>query len=194
MGNANWWADRTSLPKRGFRFLVQIQINNEDLTFMAKSVDRPEFTITTTPHKFFNHTFHYPGRVEWNTISLTLVDAMNPNGSEALYKYLGQIGWVTPLKAARTQDEGDQAGVVSTDLTDTSVTKKRATGATGVVRIQEIDGDGDVGGEWILKNTFITTANFGQHSYESEDLLEVSLTLQYDWAEYKKLKQYPVTT
>jgi|15BtaG_2_1085339.scaffolds.fasta_scaffold33828_2 hypothetical protein len=190
MANANWWADAgtaTKLPKRGFRFLVQIQINQEDLTFMAKSVDRPEFTVTTTPHKFFNHTFHYPGRVEWNTISLTLVDAMNPNGSEALYKYLTEIGWVVPLDAARTQNAASPTGAGS-ELTDTSITKNSATGATGIVRIQEIDGNGDVGGEWTLKNTFITTANFGQHSYESEDLLEISLTLQYDWAEYRKLK------
>jgi hypothetical protein len=177
MPNANWWADAndaSKLPKRGFRFLVQIEIGGKPLTFMAKSVDRPEFTVTSTAHKFFNHTFYYPGRVEWNQITLTLVDAMEPNGSEALYEYLGEIGYITPFA-----EDG-------TTITDTSITKKKATKATGIIVIQEIDGEGKSGGDWTLKNPFITTANFGSHSYESEDLLEISITLQYDWAVYKK--------
>ena len=178
MGNANWWADNASLPKRGFRFLVQITIDGKDLSYMAKSVDKPSYTVTSTPHKFFNHTFHYPGRVEWNSISLTLVDAMDPNGSEALYEYLAQIGYVVPLAAAQNVNAGGSS------LTDTSITKESATGATGRVAIQEIGGDGGVLGEWVLNNPFITEANFGQQSYDSEDLLEISLTLQYDWAEY----------
>ena len=104
---------------------------------------------------------------------------MNPNGSEALYTYLETIGWVVPFA-----DEPDDSGLGS-QITDRSITKASATGATGGIVIQEIDGAGDVSGEWTLKNPFITTANFGQHSYESEDLLEISLTFQYDWAVYK---------
>ena len=155
MGNANFWANADSLPKRGFRFLVQMQIGGDDLTFMAKSVDRPSYTVSSTPHKFFNHTFYYPGRVEWNTISLTLVDAMSPNGSELFMDYLSEIGYAVPFDA------------------------------TGNIVIQEIDGDGKVAGSWTLKNPFVTEANFGQHSYDSEDLIEISVTLQYDWATYK---------
>jgi len=178
MSNANFWANADSLPKRGFRFLVQITIGNEDLSYMAKSIDRPSYTVTSTPHKFFNHTFHYPGRVEWSTITFTLVDALNPNGSAALTRYLDSIGWIKPLSAAQGVNTG------GTQLTDTSITKKSATGATGNIVIQEINGEGEVAGSWTLKNAFITEANFGQQSYDSEDLLEISLTLQYDWAEY----------
>ena len=174
MPNSNWWADAAnSIPKRGFRFLVTLEINNTPLSYMAKSVDKPSYTITSTPHKFFNHTFHYPGRVEWNSISLTLVDAMEPNGSEALYEYLKEIGYVVPLEA-----DGE--------LINRSITKASAVGATQIVRIQEIDGNGNTGGEWGLNNPFITEANFGQQSYDSEDLMEISITLQYDWAQYSK--------
>jgi hypothetical protein len=171
MANANWWADNSSLPKRGFRFLVQITIDGQNLSYMAKSIDKPSYTVTSTPHKFFNHTFHYPGRVEWNSITLTLVDAMDPNGSRALYNYLSNIGYIVPL-------EGE------TQLTQESITKASATTATGRITIQEIGGDGDVLGEWTLNNPFITEANFGQQSYDSEDLMEISVTLQYDWANY----------
>ena len=88
MPNANFWANAESLPKRGFRFLVQMQIGGKDLTFMAKSVDRPSYTVSSTPHKFFNHTFHYPGRVEWNTITLTLVDAMSRSHRKLIVQHL----------------------------------------------------------------------------------------------------------
>jgi hypothetical protein len=181
MPNSNWWADQNSLPKRGFRFLVQITIDGKDLSYMAKSVDKPSYTVSSTPHKFFNHTFHYPGRVEWNSISLTLVDAMDPNGSEALYKYLSGIGYVVPLDSSNNSIDVNAAG---SQLTDTSITKASAINATGRVAIQEIDGSGRVSGEWVLNNPFITEANFGNQSYDSEDLLEISLTLQYDWAVY----------
>jgi len=179
MPNANFWANADSLPKRGFRFLVQMQIGGDDLTFMAKSVDRPSYTVSSTPHKFFNHTFHYPGRVEWNTISLTLVDAMSPNGSELFMGYLQEIGYAVPF--AQEIDSPPSGALI----TDKSITKKRATDATGNIVIQEIDGDGKVAGSWTLKNPFVTEANFGQHSYDSEDLIEISVTLQYDWATYK---------
>jgi|TARA_R110001583_G_scaffold54295_1_gene166414 hypothetical protein len=171
MGNANWWADKTSLPKRGFRFMVQITIDGQNLSYMAKSIDKPSYTITSTPHKFFNHTFHYPGRVEWNSITLTLVDAMDPNGSRVLYNYLTQIGYIVPLSNGA-------------ELTQKSITKNSATTATGIITIQEIDGNGNSAGAWTLNNPFITEANFGQQSYDSEDLMEISVTLQYDWADY----------
>ena len=51
-------------PKRQFRWLVTF--GNSDLkSWYAKSVKKPSFTIGETPHQFINHTFYYPGRVEW---------------------------------------------------------------------------------------------------------------------------------
>ena len=41
---------------------------------------------------------------------------------------------------------------------------------------------GEVIEEWLLKGTFITDAEFGTMSWDSEEVVEISLTLQYDWA------------
>ena len=33
-------------------------------------------------------------------------------------------------------------------------------------------------------NAFITEVSFGEHSYDSEDMIDVTLSIQYDWANY----------
>ena len=42
-----------------------------------------------------------------------------------------------------------------------------------------------VEGTWTFLNAFLTDVNFGSHSYDSEDMVEVVMTVQYDWAEYR---------
>jgi hypothetical protein len=71
-----------------------------------------------------------------------------------------------------------------------TITKKTATDALSTFRIDEkgTDDDGntvDVG-NWKLQNAFITEVNFGEHSYDSEDMIDIQLTVQYDWAKYSK--------
>ena len=178
----DFWRNPSFEPKRQFRFLVQLSLpdsqgGQQDVTFLAKSVDRPSYTISSNPHQFFNHTFYYPGRVTWNTISLTLVDPVTPNASELLYNYLAASGIHIPTDYATA--------------TRTTITKASATRASSDLVIQEIATTqgtdvSKIVGEWRLLNSFFTDVNFGSHSYDSEDMVEVSLTVQYDWAEYNK--------
>ena len=180
----NFWTSPTFEPKRQFRFLVRLGLPNSggdagSLEFMAKQVSRPSYTVNSNPHKFFNHTFHYPGRVEWGTISMTLVDAVSPNASDIFMELLGQIGYANP----------DAAVVDNTPAIMTkTITKASATAALGTVLIIEMgaddDGESRERGTWTLNNAFITSVNFGDHSYESEDLIDIQLEMQYDWASY----------
>ena len=36
--------------------------------------------------------------------------------------------------------------------------------------------------EWILKGAFITSTNFGSLDWTAESVVEISLSLRYDWA------------
>ena len=182
---ASFWNDANLEPKRQFRFLVSLQPGGgEDLQFAVRTTDRPSYTVSETPHAFFNHTFYYPGRVTWNTISITLVDAVKPGSTEKLYEYLGSIGYNTPVNFGTAVGE--------------TITKKSAVASLGTVKITELGSNpenlGASGlspeqarlsykiGEWTLHNPFITEVNFGTHSYDSEDMLDVTLTVRYDWA------------
>lgn len=184
----SFWNDANLEPKRQFRFLVDIQPGEESLQFAVKTADRPSYTVGETTHAFFNHTFYYPGRVTWNTVTIALVDAVKPGSTELLYQYLADIGYAVPSNFNTAVGE--------------TITKKSAVSALGQVRITELGTNpenlGASGldpeqaratyklGEWILHNPFITEVNFGSHSYESEEMVEITLTLRYDWATWTK--------
>ena len=177
MAKSNFWLNPEFEPKRQFRFLIELTVGGQNLQFLAKSVDRPSYTISSSPHQFFNHTFHYPGRVTWNTINLTLVDPVNPNGADLLYKYLSSIGIQKPTD--------------NISATGTTITKESATSALGNLVIKEMgtnpgSPDTIVKGNWQLLNAFLTDVNFGSHDYGSEEMVDISLTIQYDWAEYQE--------
>lgn len=178
----SFWGDRSFEPKRQFRFLVDFDLGDMQLNFSAKGIDRPSYTIGEQSHQFFNHTFYYPGRITWNTVTLTLVDAITPGAADKLYGYLFDIGIQDPT------------GGTLESVTATTITKASATNALSAVKIREIgsldpDKEGKamlsgIQGEWELINPFITEVNFGAHSYDSDEMVEISVTLRFDWARY----------
>ena len=180
MSKTDFWINPSFEPKRQFRFLVELSLpdgngGEQNVQYLAKSVDRPSYSISSNEHQFFNHTFYYPGRVTWNSIDLTLVDPVSPNASQLLYNYLQTAGVQVPTSVS--------------NATMSTITKATAVGAKTDIKILEIATDrgsneSKIKGEWKLLNSFFTDVNFGNHSYDSEDMVEVSVTVQYDWAEY----------
>ena len=173
---SDFWSNPNFEPKRAFRFLIEFSPNGgETLEFLAKSVERPSYTVSSNPHAFFNHTFYYPGRVTWNAISLTLVDAVSPNASKILMDYLTGIGYNNPNNLE--------------EATSRTITKQTATAAMGSLIIKEMGtekgGKSVAKGRWSLNNAFITEVNFGSHAYDSEDMIDIQISVQYDWANYK---------
>ena len=52
----------------------------------------------------------------------------------------------------------------------------------GAVVISQLDSNGKEIEIWTLKQAWLKDVKFGELSYESDDLIEISLTLRYDWA------------
>ena len=96
-------------PKRQFRWVLR---NNHIPVFTLKKVSKPSFTVQESTHKYINHTYYYPGRVEWNTISMTLADAVDPDGAATMVDIIKQGGY-TPATSDLDYD-GD-------DLTDIEI-------------------------------------------------------------------------
>jgi hypothetical protein len=62
-----------------------------------------------------------------------------------------------------------------------TVSKNKAVNAAlGKVKIKTLDSDGTIIEEWVLNNAFLQRAEFGELSYDNEELLNVTLTIQYD--------------
>jgi len=160
-------------PKRQFRWLLSFgNANNKIQDWYAKSAKKPSFEVGETEVAFLNHSFYYPGRVKWSTIDVTLVDpAGGPERDTSwnLMDVLMASGYHVPsskLSASRT------------------ITKQEAVDAIGgQILLKQIGRDEfDKIEEWTLHNPWILSVDFGQLDYTSEDMVEISLTLRYDYA------------
>ena len=160
-------------PKRKFRFTVEFQgINAAQggaLLWYAKTAAKPSFTIASAEHKYLNHTFYYPGSVTWNTISVTMVDPVEPDMTATLSDIIVASGYSPPTDATSLG----------------SMSKAKAAGALGKVIITQIDSDGNPLETWTLWNAFIKDVKFGDLEYGGDDLTETTVELQYDWARVK---------
>ena len=157
-------------PKRKFRFTVEFQGVNAAqggaLLWYAKTAAKPSFTIASSEHKYLNHTFYYPGSVTWNTISIAMVDPVDPDMTATLSDIIVQSGYSPP-------NDANSLGTMS---------KAKAAGARGRVIITQIDSDGNPLETWTLWNAFIKDVKFGDLGYGEDELTETTVELQYDWA------------
>ena len=178
-----FWTSALSEPRRAHRFLFSLPgLASKDSKFtyeqyLAKKVTKPSFKISDTPHKFLGNTYYYPGTVEWETVSATIVNAVSPDGNKILYDALIGSGYMLPddqLAALNAPAHGPG-----------TVNKFDAVDTLGNVIIEELNGQGGLIGTWTLNNAFITKATFGELAYDSDELLNIDIDFRYDWASYK---------
>tara|TARA_R110000823_G_scaffold243303_3_gene367563 strand:+ start:63 stop:665 length:603 start_codon:yes stop_codon:yes gene_type:complete len=154
-------------PKRGFRFKITFQgMNGGDIVWFAKKIGKPSYTITEAKHSYLNHHFYFPGRVEWEKITMTLVDPVSPGAAAQTNALVVASGYQIPGSPA--------------DLA--SISKGKSVAAVGYIIIEQIDSNNQVTEKWEVKNPFITSVKFGELSYEDDELSEIELELRYDWA------------
>ena len=183
----NFWGNPTLEPKRSYRWLVSVP-GLDGAEWYATKVSKPNFSINESEHTFLNHKFYYPGRVEWETVSLTLVDPVTPDATDQLMRLLG----VDTSKGTAGSANGGEMGYRYPDDFNTAVgsvtTKEASTNALGKVVIRQISGgsDGDTTShvieEWTLQRCWVKSVNFGDLDYDSEDLINIELEIRYDWA------------
>ena len=165
--NDQFWSSTLVDPKRSYRWILVL---NKIPTYVIKTSGKPNFTIESVQHQFVAHTFYYPGRIQWQELQISLVDPVFPDASAIVVKTLQASGYALP----GTQDDAKR-----------SFSKKDAVQALGVPSIQQIDAKGNAIEKWTLYNAWLSAVNFGELSYENDAMVNVQLTLRYDWAQYE---------
>ena len=159
-----FWSDGTAKdPKRAYRWVL---LNGNIPVYTLKKVAKPSFTVTEAAHKYLNHTFYYPGRVEWATVAMTLADPVAPDAASIVTKMIKDSGY-SPATSADAQQ---------------TMSKKKSVEALGDLAIVQLDGDGGEVERWTLKNPWIKDVKYGELDYESDDLTNVELEIRYDYA------------
>tara|TARA_R100001086_G_scaffold143783_2_gene75755 strand:- start:110 stop:688 length:579 start_codon:yes stop_codon:yes gene_type:complete len=160
-----------SEPKRNYRFQITFEGltgQNGPIVWFAKKVGKPKFTVTEAKHSFMDHHYYFPGRVEWDKISMTLVDPASPNATANILQLIVDSGYKIPASA---------------NSQFTSMSKGKAQSAfISNILIQQIDADGKIIEQWTLHNPFITNVGLPELAYDNDDLGEIELELRFDYA------------
>ena len=160
----SFWADPQLEPKRAYRWLFFFAGVPQ---WIVKKVSKPSFDVTDTTHDFLIHKFHYPGKVEWKEVKVTLADPVQPDSAATMQRVLEQSGYQYPLDPNTTA----------------TISKANAVGALGRCMIQQLGADGESIEEWTLVNAWVKDVSFGELDYSSDEMVNVELTIVYDWAE-----------
>lgn len=161
-----FWSEQNTEPLRNFRFKLNFP-NQAETLILAKKVSKPSFTVQETSHKWLNHTYYYPGRVEWNTVTCSFVDTTGDKFATKVMDIMKESGY--EFATSNTALE--------------TMSKSKAAGKLGQVQIITLDAEGNAAETWTLNNVFIKDVKFGELDYESDDLTTVDIELRYDWAE-----------
>ena len=175
MPSGQFWANPGVEPKRAYRWVMRLNINNDNNLdeWLIKKVSRPSWSLSETEHQFLNHRFYYPGRIEYNELSVTLIDSISPNAAVNMQNLLALSGYVTPDTAAQGAPDGYRT------------VSKAGWGAEGAglgsIQIVQLDQNGDSLETWQLFNTWIKSCDLSELDYESDALNSIELSLRYDY-------------
>ncbi len=168
----------------------------------VKTVTKPAVEFATKEYKMINHVFNYPGTVKWNPITITFID-MN-GGAKKMFDtagFLAQMinnsGYTYPhVGTHRVSTKGSKATTISTPEKSSTIANSFGPGIYGKadtgsaskkrqnVTIQQLNSEGKVNESWTLINPIIKSVKFGDLAYDSDEPVEYTLEVVYDYAIY----------
>ena len=144
-------------PLKKNRFLLRFPADLGIQEWTLKSAKRPSIQQNSNEIQFMNTSTYVLGRYTWDEINVTLRDPIGPSTSQAVME------WVRLGTESATGRQGYAAGY-KRDL-----------------ELEMLDPSGVVVQKWILKNCFVTNADFGDLDYGTDDVAEVTITLRPDY-------------
>ena len=173
----SFWNNVKSQPKLSFKWYAIIGSNiNPVQTYTVRSFQRPSFSIASAEYIWLNDVGYRPGVLSWNPIEINLTDGENTklNNTKILYDMLKQSGYQTEY-AQKPKSAIEKAK------------SKRALGEA--IMLIQIDAEDNQIENWTLFNPFLENVNFGQANYAAEEIVTLTLTVRYDYAEHELLRE-----
>ena len=111
-------------------------------------------------------------------IDIKLVDTIDYNMAQKFVDYIRGAGYIYP---SNFQVDDTNAEYFRKTISKAKFPFKQ-------MRLDRIDADGKMYEQWVLNNCFINKVQFGDHGYEKEDLMNITVSITYDWAELRDNK------
>jgi len=142
-------------PQQQHRFIMYV----DGLpAWLIRSTNKPAVSINPVVVDYINIKRKYAGKPDWQSLNLRLNHAIVPSAAQAVMEWF------------RLQHE-------------------TLTGRAGYADFYKKDLDllglgpvGDIVEKWKIYGAFITEASFGDLDWASDDVVQISITLAYDWA------------
>jgi len=142
-------------PKQKNRFILYV---DGIPSYQIKGMGAVTLTQGTVALNHINVQRFVKGKSTWNPISLTLFDPITPSGAQAVME------WVRLHHESVTGRDG-YSDFYKKDLT-----------------LDVLGPVGDIVSEWIIKGALITSADFGDFNWDTENAAqEISLEVQPDY-------------
>ena len=137
-------------PKQSNRFILYM---DGVPSYLVKGVSAVSLSQTAVPLNHINVQRYVKGKTIWNTIKFTMYESITPSGAQAVME------WVRLGHESVTGRDG-YSDFYKKDIT---------FNVLGPV--------GDIVSEWIVKGAVITSANFGDYSWD-DDGTPVNITVE----------------
>ena len=143
-------------PKRKNRFVLEFPTELGIESYLVQTTGKPTLEINPTEIPFMNTSSFVAGRSKWGTIEVKFIDVIGPSTTQKVME------WVRLHFESATGRMGYAIGYKKNLVL-------KALDPTGV----EVE-------KWTLIGSMITNVAFGDNDYSSDDLAEVTITLQPD--------------
>lgn len=141
-------------PLRKNRFLLRFPSDLGIQEWWVSSASRPTITHNETEIPFLNTSNWVVGRYLWEQLTVTLRDPIGPSASQAVME------WVRLHSESVTGRQG-YAVAYKRDLI-----------------LEMLDPTGTAVSQWILKSCMISSAAFGELSYDDDSLADITLQIR----------------
>lgn len=145
-------------PLRKNRWLMRFPADLGIQEWWLASANRPTIKQEGKEIQFLNTSTWVVGRYIWDEIQVTFRDPIGPSASQALME------WIRLHSESASGRQGYAAGY------------KRD------IELEMLDPTGVAVSKWILKNAFITSADFGDLDYSQDDLATITCQIRFDYA------------
>lgn len=172
-----WSNTNNPEPLRQFRWYIifgEIGRNPPDLDFnldshfyALKECSKPSYKADVSSHVLLNHTFNFPKNIVWSPVKVKMASVVDEKNLSlgAIFEYLLRTGgYITPDKEENI-NKLSKGGFSFQQIT-----------------IVQIDEEKNPIETWYMYNCMITNVNYGNLSYNSEDIVEIDFDIIYDYA------------
>jgi hypothetical protein len=167
-------------PLRQYRWYINFTDNGLDSSqFALKSCDKPSFDINVTEHTLLNNVHKYPGILKWKPINVKFASVVSRKGNLSLSSVLQNL--IIAVGGYQPNNQ-PQAGETS-EILNPGLSKTFSSLPFGSkLELIQIDENGNILETWSLINPFISNIDYGKLDYASDEFVDVSLTITYDYA------------